>query len=141
VEPRIEIDRRRRPTSLWGALRLSGRRHSFRSDEESINAYSDCARPVTVTLVLFVVIASGFDALFTLLHLETGAREANPLMRFALDHGILMFLAAKVALTALGCSFLAVHQNFALGFKGLRCLTIAYVVLLVYHAAIFAVNS
>jgi len=141
VESCLEPERRRRPTSFWSALRPGGRRRSFRSTEAALNAYSDHALPGTVVLALFVVIASGFDASFTLLHLESGAREANPVMRFALEHGIMIFVAAKVTLTAFGTFFLAIHQHFPMGCKGLRYLTVAYTTLLVYHAAIFAVNT
>ena len=131
VEQRLALDRRQRPTGMLAALRLKGRRRGFRRDGEGINAYTDWAEPRTALLVIFVVVASGLDALFTLFHLiDGGATEANPVMNFALKHGVMIFLAAKVALTAFGTCFLAVHQHFPLGFKGLRILAILYAVLL-----------
>ena len=139
MDRRSQTDRRRRPTTLLSILRWGGRRRGPRRDGESAT-YIDCALISTSALTLFIVAASGLDALFTLVHLQGGATEANPVMQLALDHGVGYFLAAKVGVTAFGAWFLAAHQLFGLGFKGLRILAISYCALLAYHVAIFCVR-
>jgi len=140
METTLPPERRRRATTLWGALCVKGRRRSFRSPREAIDAYTDWATATTTLQVVFVAVASGLDAFATLLHLREGLDEANPLMALALEHGVAAFVGAKVALTSVGCLVLAAHQHFALGRSALRCLTAAYVVLLAYHLAIFAIR-
>ena len=137
MEQTVNNREHRSPASIAGSLRYSGQYRELGLGEEPANFYSFSVMPLTVALVLFVTLASGLDALFTLLHIESGATEMNPIMNFALGHGVGFFLAAKVALTSIGCCFLALHQHFRLGREGLRWLTIAYTVLLVYHATIF----
>ena len=134
-ERRQDTDRRRQPTSLLGTLRcyghrLNGRRHGERS------TYVDRLSPRVVALVLFVVFCSALDALFTLMHIQQGGFEANPIMAMALDQGMNSFVGAKMALTGLGAILLAIHQNFWLGMRGLYILALIYAGLLVYHLII-----
>ena len=92
-------DRRARPTTLWSALRWQGRRTGFRRALEGRYTYVDgLARP-TVVLALFVAASSLLDALLTLLYLEDGGGEANPLMHLAIAHSQTLFLAVKIGLT------------------------------------------
>jgi hypothetical protein len=139
AERRERGDRRLRPTSLRAALLPGGRRRICRRRHEARDAYVDCPSPRTVCLTVFLIIASGFDAFLTLLHIGGGASEANPIMGLALAQGIDAFLILKIGLTSLGAWFLAVHQNFGMGAMGLRCMAVTYTVLLAYHLALFAV--
>jgi hypothetical protein len=86
-------------------------------------------------LVLFVMVASAFDSLFTLIHLENGWREANPFMALALEQGSVFFVYVKMVVTAIGGWLLAVHQQFPLAFTALHMLALAYLVLSVLHIA------
>src|SRR5262245_61337136 len=95
-------DRRARPTTLLSALRWGGRRRGFRRSSEGRRAYVDCLAPTTVAIALFIVISSILDAGFTLMHLQSGGREVNPLMHLALCAGVPVFLGAKTAGTGLG---------------------------------------
>lgn len=83
------------------------------------------------------MLASAFDAYFTLLHLQVGGVEANPVMLLAVERGPLFFVSVKMALTAGGCLLLAAHQLFPLGILGLRLLAGGYSILLAYHALLF----
>jgi hypothetical protein len=90
-----------------------------------------------VTWLLFVVIISSvLDALFTLVFLDHGGEEANPVMALVLSHGHTPFVGLKMALSGLGAWFLAAHQNFPLAFKALRGLAFGYLMLLLIHATI-----
>jgi len=130
-------DRRARPTPLWGTLRMRGRRRAFRRAGEERNRYVDRLSMCVVILSLAIVILSFLDAGFTLLHLELGGWEVNPLMRLALIAGIPAFLTIKICLTGLGVVFLAAHQNFRLSWVALRCVAAVYLWLLAYHIFLY----
>jgi hypothetical protein len=88
-------------------------------------------------MLLFVVVgASVLDAFFTLLFMQNGGHEANPLMAVVIEYGNTHFVGVKMTLTALGAWFLAAHQYFPLAFRGLHVLAAGYVGLLFIHAAI-----
>jgi len=87
----------------------------------------------TVALTLLVVVGSVLDAVLTLLHLEDGGSEANPLMHVALTHGPTAFVVLKLSLTGGAAWWLAAHQQFPLAAQGLHGLALGYGVVLVYH--------
>jgi hypothetical protein len=139
-ERRQDPDRRREPTSLLRSLRFCGRRVSGRRKAEG-GIYVDRLSPRVVTLVLFVVCCSALDALLTLMHIQQGGHEANPVMEMAMNQGTTSFIAAKMALTSLGTVLLAIHQNFWLGMRGLYALALIYAGLLVYHLIIYSYGT
>jgi hypothetical protein len=139
-ERRQQADRRRRPVSLRETLHFyRGRMGRRQNREESTDA--DCLSPRAIVLVLFIVLCSALDALFTLLHVQQGGCEANPIMAMALDQGVTSFVGAKMALTGLGAVLLALHQNFWLGIHGLYALALIYAGLLVYHLILYAAGT
>jgi hypothetical protein len=135
-ERRWRPDRRAQSTTFWSALRFGGRRRGFRRAGEADRAYVDCPAQRVVVLLFIVVGASVLDALCTLLFLESGGGEANPLMSLVLSHGEAPFVGIKMASTVIGAWFLAAHQHFPLAYKGLHVLAAGYAALLFTHAAI-----
>jgi hypothetical protein len=71
------------------------------------------------------------DTYVTLVHIQHGGSEANPLM--ALARGPTVFVGIKMGLTGAGAWFLAAHQYFPLASTGLHGLVLGYGALLVYH--------
>ena len=138
ADRRSTTDRRRRPTRLVDSLRWRGRRRGFRRTGEARNRYVDCPSRGVITLCLATVLFSILDGFFTLLHLEDGGRELNPVMGAILFLGVPSFIAVKSTLTALGVAFLAIHANFRLGWFALIGVTAGYAVLIGYHLALFA---
>jgi hypothetical protein len=136
TERRRQSDRRAQPTSFWSALRFGGRRRAFRRAGEVDRAFVDCPSQRVAVLLFVVVGASILDALCTLLFIQSGGGEANPLMSLVLSHGETPFVGIKMAATAIGAWFLAAHQHFPLAFKGLHALAGGYVALLFTHAII-----
>ncbi len=126
-------DRRTCPTTLWSALRWHGRRKGFRRAGEGVHAYVDYLSPRVSLLVLWVVTCSVFDALFTLLYLSAGGREANPFMAVALNQGVIFFTVCKMGLTGAGAWLLAAHQQFPLAMRSLYALAYAYTALMGLH--------
>ena len=133
-ERRYLLDRRERPTNLWSTFRWRGRRRQFRRAGEDRNQYVDCLSGRVIALSLFIFFLSVLDAWFTLLHIQTGAIEANPIMSFALvEGGPSLFLGIKTWFTGFGVAFLAVHQNFRVSSIGLNSIAVLYTCLLTYH--------
>jgi hypothetical protein len=127
------FDRRLQPTSLGSALRLYGRRQGFRRAGEGVNTYTDYLAPRISGLAVWVLISSILDAYLTILHVQRGGREANPLMDLVLTYGYTPFIAVKMVATGFGAWLLAVHQQFVLAWKALHGLAGVYVLLLLYH--------
>ena len=126
-------DRRARPTTLWNALRLQGRRMGFRRAGEGHHTYIDGLAWRVIGLTAFVFVGSILDALLTLLYVQGGGGEANPLMRLALVHSPTLFLTLKVGITGAAVWLLAAHQQWPLAVRGLYGLTLGYGAVLVYH--------
>jgi Domain of unknown function (DUF5658) len=136
AERRWQLDRRRRPTTFWSALRFHGRRKGFRRAGEASHAYADCASRRAVVLLFFVLGASALDALCTLLFLQRGGQEANPFMALVLSYGQTPFVGFKMALTGIGAWLLAAHSYFPMAFRGLLVLAGGYMGILLMHAVI-----
>ena len=135
-ERRRLADRRARPTTLVSALRWQGRRKGFRRAGEGYQAYVDCLAWRIAGLTILVCLSSCLDALLTLLHLENGGCEANPLMDIALAHGSTLFVVLKLGITSVAAWFLAAHQQFLLAYRGLHGIALGYGMLLAYHLAL-----
>jgi hypothetical protein len=132
-ERRHVADRRARPTTLWSTLRWQGRRTGFRRASEGHHAYVDGLSWRIGGLAILVYVGSLLDAGLTLLHLENGGSEANPLMHLALAHGPTVFIALKLSLTGLAAWWLAAHQQWSLAVRGLQALALGYGMVVVYH--------
>ncbi|HEY7493750.1 MAG TPA: DUF5658 family protein [Candidatus Tectomicrobia bacterium] len=93
--------------------------------------------PRIVLLVIFVLTSSALDALFTLLHIQQGGSEANPIMALLIERGSATFVGLKMSLTSFGALILAGYQHVWLGLQGLYLLSLVYSGLLIYHGIIF----
>jgi ABC-type transporter Mla maintaining outer membrane lipid asymmetry permease subunit MlaE len=78
---------------------------------------------------------STLDAVFTLLHLENGAFELNPLMEQIIQSGFQSVVIIKSLGIGLIGWFLAIHQNFKISFYGMHVLAAIYIILSAYHLA------
>jgi hypothetical protein len=136
IERRQPGDRRAHATTFWSTLRFRGRRKGFRRAGEAYKAYVDCPSQRAVVLLFFVFGASVLDALCTLLFIQNGGREANPVMSLMLSYGHTPFVGIKIALTGIGAWFLAAHHSFPMASRGLYMMAAGYAGLLLVHAAI-----
>jgi len=55
-----------------------------------------------------------FDALFTLILIDKGSTELNPVMAYFLQHGLLPFIVVKYFLTSIGVVILLIFKNVIL---------------------------
>jgi hypothetical protein len=131
-ERRTGIDRRERATGVLSRHWLVGRRKVGRRHGEASNIYVDRYTAWDWVLVLGVLGLSLLDMVFTLVHLDAGGTEANPVMAWALEWGGHDgFKAVKIATTIIGLLVLLVHVRFR---RVRALLTVAFLV----YAAVFA---
>jgi len=112
LERRSGIDRRgtRRLTLrslLWGGRREVIRR---RADRQKW-AYVDRYQQSLFGIVVIILLLSVTDAALTLLLIEHGAMEINPVMAFYLGLGPFIFLFVKYALTSAGLVILVLFRS------------------------------
>ncbi len=126
-------DRRDRPTPMLGRFTFLGRRRWVRRDKERRGSYVDRPGAWMYAVLTIVLTLSVLDAVFTLIHLQRGGREVNPIMDWAIGLGPVAFLAIKCALTVSGMLLLVLHRFFG----GVRFMLAGvlgiYGLLMIYH--------
>jgi hypothetical protein len=128
AERRSMPDRRRRPTPMFSRYALFGRRTVFRRPHEATNAYVDRYGPWMIGALTAIFALCILDAIFTLLYIQRGGAELNPIMKAAIEAGVVPFFLLKCGLTLPAILFLCIHKNFR-HVKG-----ILFGVLLIYAA-------
>ena len=113
AERRVGFDRRGDGTRFVSKYWLIGRRKAGRRDDEAQNVYVDRYSTAEWVLVIGILVLSVLDMVFTILHLNAGGTEANPVMAWALEWGgQRAFEMVKLASTFLGLFVLLVHVRF-----------------------------
>jgi hypothetical protein len=127
-------DRRRRPTPVLSRYTLvGGRRQGDRRQDAAAPCYVDRYEPWLMGTLVAISLLCALDAVFTLLYVQRGGSEANPLMAAVLEWGPLPFLALKCGVTNLGLVVLCLHKNFRL-VRGVTVgLLVVYALLFAYH--------
>ena len=93
--------------------------------------------PRVIFLVLFIMVCSALDALFTLIFISNGGGEANPYTALLMTYGDTTFVGIKMAMTGAGTWVLAALQKFLPAYLALHVLTILYLGLLGLHALLW----
>jgi hypothetical protein len=134
MDRREGVDRRRRPTrwisryAIWGGRRKGGRRPGDRK-----NIYVDRYGPGVLVLVLAILALNVLDAYFTVLYLEKGGRELNPLVRWIMGlHPDAIFFV-KSGVIGLCLVVLCIHKTFLYVNRALWGILVFYTALLGYH--------
>ncbi len=115
------------------------RRGSLAGSETGSLIYVAYPSRRVIWLVLFIMISSALDALFTLLHLAEGGGEANPYAALLMTYGDITFVSLKMAVTGAGAWVLAALQHCLSAYLALHGLTLLYLGVLALHAAIWIV--
>lgn len=131
-------DRRRAPTPRFSRYSLvGGRRADFRRSEEREGSYVDRYGTPMVFVVLWVALMNVGDSFFTLVHLQSGGIELNPVADQLLRTGRPGFVAWKCVMIGLALLVLTLHKNFWMARLGLWVAAGGYTVLNVYHLTLF----
>lgn len=102
VENRAVIDRRTLSwrTVLYGFVRSRRRQH--RREQETEVRFLDWHHPWLFFLAVGTMLLSSLDAFMTLLLIERGMVEVNPVMAAVMGHGTAWFAASKLFMTGAG---------------------------------------
>jgi hypothetical protein len=121
--------------ALWGGRRTGPRRRS-----ELEGSFVDRHGQRLLLLVLWIALMNVGDSFFTLVHLQAGGVELNPVARLLLTGGRWNFVFVKSILIGLALVVLAMHKNFHLARVGLWTAAGTYTCLVAYHLLLFRLD-
>lgn len=131
-------DRRQSPTPrLSRYTLLGGRRQSVRRDAEKEGTYVDLYGLPVVVAVIWVALMNMGDSYFTMVHLQSGGIELNPVAAYLLTTGRVGFVLAKGLMITVALGVLILHKNFWLARIGLWVAAGSYTLLNIYHLSLF----
>ena len=115
IKSRSGADRRIDNKTRLKYLCFNGRRERIRreSDQDKI-FFFDRYNPKFFAAISTILMLSIFDALLTLILIESGSSELNPVMAYFLKHGLLPFIVVKYFLTSAGVVILLIFKNIFL---------------------------
>ena len=133
-------DRRERPTPRLSRYAFfGGRRRRVQRVAEREGSYVDIYGTGMLLAVLWVALMNVADSFFTLVHLQAGGIELNPVAARLLETGRFGFVFWKCVLISVSLLVLTLHKNFRLARLGLWTAAGAYTVLVAYHLTLFRV--
>lgn len=91
-------------------------------------------------LLLWIALMNIGDSYFTLIHLQAGGIELNPVAAGLLTLGRFEFVCVKSLLIGAALLVLTVHKNFALARIGIWVSAGTYTALCAYHLTLFSVH-
>jgi hypothetical protein len=111
-ERRCGKDRRQTNHAQFKYFLINGRRELARRDEDKARYYFfDRYNQRMFAAITAILMLSIFDALLTLILIERGSSELNPVMAYFLEYGPLPFIIAKYLLTSFGVLVLLIFKN------------------------------
>ena len=137
---RDRSDRRGLPTPRLSPWSIQGGRRTLpRRTHELENSFVDLYSSGLLFAILWVALMNSADSFFTIVHLQNGGEEANPIAGVLLMTGRVSFVLLKSAIISIALLVLCVHKNFHLARLGLWTSAVAYTCLLAYHLVLFLV--
>lgn len=133
-------DRRIAPTPRLSRFSLrGGRRKAARRGLEVEGSFVDLYGHGLLLAILWVALMNAADSFFTIVHLQNGGEEVNPVAGWLLLTGRTSFVVVKGTVISLALLVLCLHKNFHLARLGLWTAAVAYTCLLAYHLSLFLV--
>ncbi len=132
VERRSD-ERRVAPTPMLSRFSLLGGRRQGDRRHGNANQYVDRYEVWVAAAMVTIGALCALDAVFTLLYLQKGGTEANPIMAAVIDWGPRPFLVLKCLVTNLGLLILCMHKNFRYVKPVIGGLLGIYIALFGYH--------
>lgn len=132
-EKRSQPDRRKRRKLSMRSLLCGGRRETIRRcEDKQTSFYVDRYRQSLFGVIVLILFLSVIDAILTLLLINRGAVEINPIMAFYLEVGPYTFLFVKYALTSVSLIVLLICRNFFLRSMRIYAGSFIYVILIAF---------
>lgn len=134
---RILIDRRKQPTPALSRYTLWGRRRTFRrkADQER-GGYVDCYSPVLLFLLLLAVGLNILDTLFTMMILDAGGWEVNPIVGSVIAICGDKFWVWKFAVVSASLILLCAHSKFRFVKAAILSTTVIYIGIVLHQLAL-----
>lgn len=119
LERRTIEDRRKQPTRSWSFYTFFGRRRRLKrkSDQEK-GGYSDRYSPVLFFFIVLILALNILDSLFTMILLDLGGQEFNPIVRSIMAFHGDQFWIYKFLMVSGSLVLLCLHRGFKL-FRGI----------------------
>jgi len=112
VERRSITDRRKKSSISIRSLLFGGRRETIRRHEDKRKLfYVDRYNQFHFVAIVLILFLSVVDATLTIVLINHGAYEVNPIMAYCLDVGPYTFLSIKYSLTCMGLILLLMLRN------------------------------
>jgi hypothetical protein len=111
-EKRSGTDRRTNKKARLKYLLLNGRRERIRREEDrQTSLVFDRYNQNLFVAITAILMLSIVDALLTLILIESGSSELNPVMAYFLEYGPLPFIIVKYCMTCAGVVTLLIFKN------------------------------
>ena len=131
---RIFKDRRKQPTPGLSRYTLFGRRRRFRrkSDQER-GGYTDCYNAGLFIILILIASLNVLDSFFTLIVLNDGGWEVNPIVRSVIESCGDGFWVWKFFIVSFSLILLGLHSNFGHVRTAINALCFIYVAVVLYQ--------
>jgi len=106
-------DRRKQPTPGLSRYTFLGRRRNFRrKPDQKRGGYTDCYSERLFFILILIVGLNILDSFFTLIILDRGGWEVNPIVRSVIELYGDGFCVWKFFIISISLVFLCLHSNF-----------------------------
>jgi hypothetical protein len=131
---RILKDRRKQSTSALSRYALGGKRRTLRrKKDQEAGGYVDRYGPKLFVCLILIISLNVIDAFQTIMLLDLGGRELNPIVRSAMQLFGDNFWIWKFFIASASVVFLCLHSRFRKAKPIIVFATIMYMVIVVYH--------
>ena len=131
-------DRRMQPTPALSRFTLYGRRRTFRrKDDQGRGGYVDQYHSGLLLLLVLPIGLTVLDAFFTMVILDNGGWEVNPVVRSAIQLFGDRFWVWKFAIVSIPLIILCLHSKFRLVVPALKIITAINILVVSYQIFLF----
>ena len=132
-------DRRKRPTPILSRFTFWGRRKMLRRKEDQRRGgYVDRYSPSLLFFLLLIVGLNLLDALFTMMILDYGGWEVNPIVRAAIGVYGDRFWVWKFLIVSVNVILLCLHVKFKYVRKIILGICLVYLAIVIYQIRLLA---
>ncbi len=138
LDKRLLKDRRNQPTPGLSRFTIWGRRKSFRrKEDQEKGGYIDRFHPVLLLLLTLIVGLTLLDALFTMVILDDGGWEVNPVIRSVIQLYGDRFWVWKFVIVSISLVLLCIHSKFRLVMHVILGVAIINAIVILYEILLF----
>ena len=134
LNKRTITDRRKYPTHGLSRFTLRGRRRTFRrSEDQEKGGYVDRYGPGLLFLIVLIAGLNILDAVLTMVILENGGWEMNPVVCASIQLYGNRFWVWKFAMVSISLMLLCLHSKFRLAMPAILAVTALYITVVFYQ--------